>query len=151
MTQGAARGAACGYSPVPLSQGSAERETEMLGAPRDERAQPGGCERKGSSGTGTANEMLICAMTQTGLRDVFPSDQADGKRCPSLALKRFHIQAQSGNSTSNKSSRRSDEECFSYGTGTFDVVISILVQALSVILAQEEVAYEANTKWQEAM
>lgn len=108
-----------------------------------------GCKRKGSSGTGTAKEMLIpCAVTQIGLRDVFPSDQADGKRCPSLALKRFLIQVQSGNSTSNKSSRRSDEECFSYGTGTFDVVISILGQALSVILAQGEVAYEANIKWQ---
>lgn len=94
--------------------------------------------------------LILCAGTQIGWRDVSPSDQADGKRCPSLALKRFRVQVQSGNSTSNKFSRRSDEECFSYGTRTFHVVISILVQALNVILAQEEVAYETNIKWQEA-
>lgn len=46
---------------------------------------------------------------------------------------------------------RSDEECFSYGPRTFYVVISILVQALNVILVQEEVAYEVNIKWQEVM
>lgn len=126
--------------------------TEVLGAPRDKRVEPGGCKRKGSRGTGTAKEMLIpCAVTQIGLRDASPSHQADGKRCPSLALKRFHVQVQSGNSTSNKFSRRSDEECFSYGMRTFYVVISILVQALTIILAQEEVAYEAHIKWQEAM
>lgn len=33
--------------------------------------------------------MLIpSAVIEIGLGDAFPSDQADGKRCPSLALKR---------------------------------------------------------------
>lgn len=33
---------------------------------------------------------------------------------------------------------------------TFYVVISVLVQALNIILAQEEVAYGAKIKWKES-
>lgn len=73
--------------------------------------------------------MLIpCAATQIGLR----ARQMGKGALPLLWRDKF--------------SRRSDEERFSYGMRTFDVVISILVRALSVILAQEEVASEANIK-----
>lgn len=116
------------------------------------KGEPGGHKRQGGRGTGTVKEMLIPnAVMQIGLSDACPSDQADGKRCPSLTLKRFCVQVQSGKSTSNKFTRRSNEEYFSYGTRTFYIVISILVQALNVILAQEEVAYEAEIKLKESM
>lgn len=53
------------------------------------RGEPGGGKRGGCSRRGTGKEMLIPkAVIQIGLGDTFPSDQADGKRCPSLPLKR---------------------------------------------------------------
>lgn len=116
------------------------------------RGEPGGCKRQGARGTGTVKEMLIPnAAMQIGLSDACPSDQADGKRCLSLILKGFCVQVQSGNSTSNKFTRRSNEEYFSYSTRIFYVVISILVQALNIILAQEAVAYEAKIKLKESI
>lgn len=53
------------------------------------RGEPGVCKSWGGSGTGTGKVMLNpSAVIQIGLGDAFPSDQADGKRCPSRALKR---------------------------------------------------------------
>ena len=53
------------------------------------RGEPGSRKGRGASGTGKGKEMLIPnAVTQIGLSDAFAFDQAGGKRCPSLALKR---------------------------------------------------------------
>lgn len=114
------------------------------------RRELGGPKRQGGSGTGTAKETLIpsaviyklaWAMLSLLIRQM-------GKGAPPLlSVEWVCFQVQSGSSTSNKFTRRSNEEYFSYGTRTFCVVISILVLALNVILAKKEVAYEARIKW----